>query len=430
MNTRYAATQILLEVIQRGQSLTNALEGSAQALSPEPTKDKAFIQALCYGVLRHYFELEALLACLLNKPFRDKELEIHILALVGLFQLKYMRVKEHAAVAETVAAAKRYPWAKAVLNAIFRRYLREKSTLDHDARIDIQNHPSWLLKKIQEDWPAEAEQIIAHNNQAPPMVLRVNTKACSRNDYLNLLAQAGIEAQVTAEVDTGIELKQACPIEKLPQFSAGLVSVQDAAAQLATELLDLRPGQRVLDLCAAPGGKTCAILERDQSLQYLLAVDSDANRLQRLTENLKRLHLDAAIIVGDAADPSSWWDGQAFERILLDSPCSATGVIRRHPDIKLLRRAEDIDALVKLQQQILTQAWSLLAPQGILLYATCSILKQENEQQIEQFLSQHRDAEALPIQATWGLERLQGRQILTGMHAMDGFYYARLRKTG
>lgn len=430
MNTRYAATQILLEVIQRGQSLTNALEGSAQALSPEPIKDKAFIQALCYGVLRHYFELEALLACLLNKPFRDKELEIHILALVGLFQLKYMRVKEHAAVAETVAAAKRYPWAKAVLNAIFRRYLREQSTLDHDARIDTQNHPSWLLKKIQEDWPAEAEQIIAHNNQAPPMVLRVNTKACSRNDYLNLLAQAGIEAQATAEVDTGIELKQACPIEKLPQFSDGLVSVQDAAAQLATELLDLRPGQRVLDLCAAPGGKTCAILEREQSLQYLLAVDTDANRLQRLTENLQRLHLDAAIIVGDAADPSSWWDGQAFERILLDAPCSATGVIRRHPDIKLLRRAEDIDALVKLQQQILTQAWSLLAPEGILLYATCSILKQENEQQIEQFLSQHRDAEALPIQATWGLERLQGRQILTGMHAMDGFYYARLRKTG
>lgn len=430
MNTRYAATQILLDVIQKGQSLTNALEGSAQTLSPEPIKDKAFIQALCYGVLRHYFELEALLACLLNKPFRDKELEIHILALVGLFQLKYMRVKEHAAVAETVAAAKRYPWAKAVLNAIFRRYLREQSTLDHDARIDIQNHPGWLLKKIQEDWPAQAEQIIAHNNQAPPMVLRVNTKACSRNDYLNLLAQAGIEAQATAEVDTGIELKQACPIEKLPQFSAGLVSVQDAAAQLAAELLDLRPGQRVLDLCAAPGGKTCAILERDQSLQYLLAVDSDANRLQRLTENLQRLNLDAAIIVGDAANPSSWWDGQAFERILLDAPCSATGVIRRHPDIKLLRRAEDIDALVKLQQQILTQAWSLLAPQGILLYATCSILKQENEQQIEQFLSQHRDAEALPIQAIWGLERLQGRQILTGMHAMDGFYYARLRKTG
>ena len=428
MNLRRVATKILLDVLEKGQSLTAALEFHLKPhaeLTAENSRNKAFIQAACYGVLRHYFELEDCLNRLLNKPFKAKELDVKILALLGLYQLKYMRVKEHAAVSETVAAAKRYPWAKSVLNAVFRRYLRERESLDTIAH---HNHPQWLYQQLQQDWPAQVQEVIFQNNQAAPMVLRVNLAQCSRDEYLALLDEANIFPTINPLCSTSLQLQQPLMIELIPKFAEGWVSVQDSAAQLASQLLEVQPGQRVLDLCAAPGGKTCAILEQHPELQEVWAVDIDAQRLQRVHDNLQRIKIQATVIAGDATSPESWWDGRQFERILLDAPCSATGVIRRHPDIKLLRLADDIPVLVALQQQILQQTWRLLAPGGILVYATCSLLKAENSEQIAQFLQSHADAEELPIAADWGLACQHGRQILTGMHAMDGFYYARLRK--
>ena len=346
---------------------------------------------------------------------------------MGLYQLKYMRVKAHAAVSETVAAAKRQPWAKALLNAVFRRYGRELGVSESNPAVHL-NHPDWLLACIRQDWPAQAEHIVHANNQPPPLALRVNLARCSREAYLALLSIAGIVAEIGSFSPAALMLTQPVSVSELPKFSDGWVSVQDSAAQLSAQLLEVQPGQRVLDLCAAPGGKTCAILEMQPALKTLWAVDIDSNRLARVQANLQRLGLHAELKADDALAVDNWWDGQLFDRILVDAPCSALGVIRRHPDIKLLRLASDIEPLVVLQQRILQRAWQLLAPGGLMLYATCSVLKQENEQQMQRFLSQQTNATECVIDAAWGLPVSVGRQILTGMQAMDGFYYARLRK--
>lgn len=289
-------------------------------------------------------------------------------------------------------------------------------------------HPDWMIKSIKADWGEAAKQVLLANNQLPPMVLRVNTRFCQRDTYLSLLANQQIEANPVASSEQAIILTEAVAVEKLPRFTEGWVSVQDTAAQLAASLLNSQEGERVLDVCAAPGGKTAHILECQPRLKSMLAIDVDGQRLSRVQENLNRLGLKADLLVADAARPEDWWDGVTFERILLDAPCSALGVIRRHPDIKLLRRAEDIKQLQDLQQEILQATWRLLAPGGTLLYATCSILQQENELQIEHFLAQHKDAQELPIEVDWGIKRKFGRQILTGSESMDGFYYARLQK--
>ena len=262
------------------------------------------------------------------------------------------------------------------------------------------------------------------------MALRVNLARISPDQYLQQLSEQGIEAVAVSFCPSAIILDKPVAVDLLPGFAEGLVSVQDTAAQLAAGLLDVQAGHRVLDVCAAPGGKTAHILEHQPQLKELVAVDIDASRLQRVNDTLQRLKLPAKLVVGDAANPQDWWDGQLFDRILLDAPCSALGVIRRHPDIKLLRRAEDIKPLQALQHNILHAVWPLLAPGGIMLYATCSILKQENEQQIDAFLAEHPDAVELPIDAAWGFAGSHGRQIMTGESAMDGFYYARLGKSG
>ena len=427
MNTRLIAAKVLTSVIRDGQSLTAALNNTLGVV--ESDKDRAFIQALCYGVCRNFHRLDYILSQMLDKPLKD--LDVKALALIGLYQLKFMRVKSHAAVSETVLAARKKPWAKALINALLRSYLRGQEGFEQKAdnvKSALVSHPDWLIQQIEQDWPMQAQQIFQQNNEQPPMALRVNLANISQDQYLQKLRDQGIEAEAVSFCRSAILLNKPAVVDILPGFNEGWVSVQDTAAQLAAELLDVQIGHRVLDVCAAPGGKAAHILEHQPKVRELVAVDIDKLRLQRVNDNFQRLKLSAKLIVGDASKPEDWWDGQLFDRILLDVPCSALGVIRRHPDIKLLRRAEDINTLQVLQKRIMTAVWSLLAPGGIMLYATCSILKQENEQQIEAFLATNTNAIEVPINADWGLVRRYGRQILTGESAMDGFYYALIRK--
>lgn len=429
MNLRGCAAQILAHVISDGHSLTAALDSHLGKI--HNPQDRAFVQAVCYGVIRHYFTLEHILKQLLSKPLKQKDGDIKALLLIGLYQLQYMRVKPHAAVSETVAATKHKPWAKSLVNAILRNYLRDAEALQGACDATPQaalNHPDWIIHQVQQCWAEQAKHILTANDQPPPMALRVNLLQGSRDDYLALLNQQGIGAQTVSFCDSALILDQPLNVDQLPGFREGRVSVQDVAAQLAAELLDAQPGHRVLDLCAAPGGKTAAILERQPKIHSLLAIDIDDKRLQRVKDNLQRLHLHADILAADASQWHSWANARQFDRILLDAPCSGFGVIRRHPDIKLLRRESDITTLESLQAKILNAAWDLLAPGGILLYATCSVLKQENERQIGHFLKCHTDAIELPIDADWGIARPHGRQILTGGLQMDGFYYAKLGK--
>ena len=427
MNSRSEAVNILLQVIKEGQSLTQALESALTKIDSH--KDRAFIQALCYGVLRDYFGLEFILQQLTKKPFRNKDQDIKVLLLTGLFQLRSMRVKPHAAVSETVSATKK-SWARSVVNGVLRQFQRQQNTLEErlqQSETARYSHPEWLIRQIKHSWPESFESVLQENNCPAPMVLRVSQAKISRSDYLQLLDEQQISAQAFTVNDVGVILHEAVSVDFLPGFSEGLVSVQDGAAQLAAELLDVQKGNQVLDMCAAPGGKTAAILEREPQID-LLALDIDEKRLQKVRDNLKRLQLTADCLQADASSEQGWADNRLFDRILLDAPCSALGVIRRHPDIKLLRRESDIEALVGIQAQMLTQAWMRLRPGGVLLYATCSLLKQENEQQIVRFLEQHKDAEELPIIASWGQPCPVGRQILPGDNQMDGFYYARLAK--
>lgn len=428
MNTRLVAARVVTRVLQDGQSLTAALDHAFVGI--ESVKDRAFIQALCYGVCRQYHRLDFILTQLVEKPLKDAE--VKALALVGLYQLNFMRVKAHAAVSETVLATGKKPWAKSLINAVLRTYLREQEGLERKAdrfQVAALSHPDWLIKQLEQDWPEQAPNILLENNQQPPMVLRVNLAKTSREHYLQLLLDQNIAAETVSFCPSALRLDKPVQVELLPGFVQGLASVQDTAAQLAAGLLDVQPGQRVLDVCAAPGGKTAHILESQPQLKELVAVDIDEARMLRVSENLQRLGLHATLVVGDGAKPSDWWDGRLFDRILLDAPCSALGVIRRHPDIKLLRRAEDIAQLQSLQKTILAAVWPLLVPGGVLIYATCSILKQENEQQIQAFLAEHSDAVELSLgNADWGVAGICGQQILTGESAMDGFYYARIGK--
>src|SRR5690606_19825118 len=365
-------------------------------------------------------------------PLRKREPRVHALLMVGLYQLLYMRVPPHAAVAETVEAARlmKKPWAVGLANAVLRRMQREREDLiaQADAHpVGRSAHPDWLLAALQKDWADDWEAIVAANNARPPMTLRVNRRRVSRDDYLAALREAGVEAEPHLRAQDGIRLVAPLDVTALPGFGEGQVSVQDAAAQLAADVLDPGPGDRILDACAAPGGKTAHLLER-ASPGRRVAVDGEAARLDRVAENLARLDLSASLLHGDAAKPDGWWDGEPFDRILVDAPCSATGVIRRHPDIKLLRRHKDIDALAGLQARILDALWPLLAPGGRLVYATCSVLAVENSAQVAAFVRRHPEALPLPLAVDWGRVAGFGRQVLPGEDDMDGFFYAALTR--
>ncbi|PJK35596.1 16S rRNA (cytosine(967)-C(5))-methyltransferase [Pseudomonas sp. S10E 269] len=430
MNPRLAAAKALAAVLNGKASLNSSLPTQ---LDKVEDRDRGFTQDLAFGTARWQPRLSALAAKLLQKPFKAADADVEALLLVGLYQLLYTRVPAHAAIGETVGCADKLkkPWAKALLNAVLRRAQRESEALlaelEHDPVVRTA-HPRWLQKSLKAFWPEQWEAICAANNAHPPMILRVNRRHHSRDAYLQLLTTAGINATPCVYSVDGIVLEAATDVRSLPGFAEGWISVQDEAAQLAADLLDLAPGQRVLDACCAPGGKTCHILEVQQDLAGVVAVDLEAKRLVRVRENLARLGLSAELIAADGRDTATWWDGKPFQRILLDAPCSATGVIRRHPDIKLTRQPDDIAALAVLQGELLDALWPTLDIGGILLYATCSTLPTENTEVIEAFLARTSGARELDLATTAGIKQPHGRQLLAQEGGHDGFYYAKLIK--
>ena len=433
INPRAMAARVVEEVVVHSRYLDTALTKALVALPHTQARDAALIQEMSYGALRWFDQLAAIAALFLDKPLKNKDQDIYALLLIGLYQLIHMRVAKHAAVKETVEAATalKKPWAKNLLNACLRASLREEARAQAAIATSPPaafSHPAWLLEEIRRHWPENWAAILVANNERPPLVLRANHMHQSREQYLARLAQAGIAANAHPIGETAVVLDTPVTVSELPGFAAGDVSVQDAAAQLAAMLLDAQSGERVLDACAAPGGKTGHLLEHSPELAELVALDREPQRVKLIAENLTRLGLSARTIIGDAAKPAPWWNGHPFDRILADVPCSATGVIRRHPDIKIRRRPEDLSQLSATQASILDGLWPLLKPGGKLLYATCSILPVENENQMTAFLRRHPDAteDVLPTNA--GRARIIGRQILPGESGMDGFYYARLRK--
>jgi len=427
---RAAAARVVHAVRGEGQSLTAAIEAASAQFDE---RDAALLQAMSFGTLRLLPRFDALTAQLLSRPLRRGDGILQDLMAVGLYQLSAMRIPEHAAVAATVGAARTLgrPRAAGLINAMLRRFQRERPTL----LARVENHPGarwlfpdWLLRRLRDAWPEHWQAIVNACNEQPPMTLRVNLLRTSMRNYAKLLAGAGLAARPLPHLAGALMLDTPVPTSSLPGFAEGLVSVQDSSAQLAATLLAPRDGDRILDACAAPGGKTAHLLEQAGAGASVTAIDADAKRLQALRRNLERLQLSARVQVGDALLANLDWPGVPYQRILLDAPCSATGVIRRHPDIKWLRRETDIAALRETQRAMLEALWPLLAPDGRMLYATCSVLPQENEDQIRAFLQHRTDAIERPIDATWGLARAPGRQILPESGAGDGFYYAVLEK--
>jgi 16S rRNA (cytosine967-C5)-methyltransferase len=418
---RAAAARLELQVVRDRLPL----EAAFSRVTGVASRDMGTLRALVSGSLRWHFRLQWQIEQLLHKPPGRRDALLGSLLRTGLYQLQWMRIPDHAAVSATVDAARRLGLQHAgnVVNAVMRRFLRERARLDTamaDVPQALHAHPDWMLSLLQADWPQHWGGIVAANNESAPMWLRINRTRIDRAAYLSRLAKAGMVGHAHPELIAAVRLEQPVAVADLPGYDEGLVSVQDGAAQLAAGRLKLAPGMRVLDACAAPGGKTAHILETCPDVDEVVAVDRDVRRLDTLRDNLARLGLAATVTEADAARPSEWWDGREFDRILLDAPCSALGVIRRHPDIKVLRRPEDLAAVVQLQQRLLRALWPLLAPGGRLVYATCTVVKEENDGQIARFVSACEGAGPAHDQAPL--------QLLPGEANMDGFYYACLSR--
>ncbi|WP_034948653.1 16S rRNA (cytosine(967)-C(5))-methyltransferase RsmB [Erwinia oleae] len=423
-NLRSVAAQSIEKVVEQGQSLSNVLPAAQKSLAD---KDGALLQELCYGVLRTLPQLEWVIGQLMERPLTGKQRSVHFLIMVGLYQLMFTRIPAHAALAETVEGAimlKRQQF-KGVINGVLRQFQRKQQTLMSEMNEGDQKylHPGWLLERLKRAWPAQWQQIVEANNQRPPMWLRVNRQHHTRDAWLALLQETGKNAEPHPEHTDALRLDTPCPVSLLPGFEQGWVTVQDASAQGCVDLLAPQNGETILDLCAAPGGKTTHILEAAPQAN-VMAVDIDTHRLERIVENLKRLRMTAEVKTGDGRYPEQWCGETRFDRILLDAPCSATGVIRRHPDIKWLRRDRDIPELATLQMTILDAIWPHLKVGGTLLYATCSVLPEENHMQIAAFLKRHNDAE---LNETDHADQ-PGRQVFPDQTGGDGFYYAKLVK--
>jgi len=430
---RAVAAEIVNAVSTGGRSLDVAISENEARVS---ANDRSLLRMLCYGTLRQHWQLTGWVNQLLARPLKRKDSVIRALLEVGLYQLVDTRIPDHAAVSQTVEAAKllRRPKHAGLINACLRRFQREN--LAADPVVDEQgrwNHPQWLIDTIRHDWPDDWQEILAANDERAPMWLRVNSSRRGAAGYREKLEEAGISASRLAGFPDALRLAEPVLVDELPGFADGDASVQDAAAQIAARWLLAKPHRRILDACAAPGGKSSHLLELGDDDMALVAVEQNISRIDSINQNLARLGQSATIIAADASRPMEWWDGEPFDGILLDVPCSATGVIRRHPDIKLLRRASDVEELSRLQSALLAALWPLLSPGGRLLYATCSTLAAENDEVVAKFLASHDDAaedDVLPNNNIRDLMRRKacGYQILPGMAGLDGFYYACLNK--
>ena len=423
--TRVAAARVLDAVLHRGRSLRAELAAALPRLA-DP-RDRALVEAICFAALRHRARYDAALKAWMERPLPPRERPLRALLHAGFAQLDPLQLPAHAALAATVEAARALgrPRQAGLVNALLRRGQREGLPAVDPASA----WPDWLLERLRADWPADADAMVQASATPGPMWLRVNRRAGSRDGYLERLRAAGIEAVVPGGLPDALRLAEAVPVALLPGFGEGAVSIQDGSAQLVADALAPPPGARVLDACAAPGGKAAHLLERDPALR-LLALDIDPRRLQRIGQAFERLGLagQATLRAADAAVADSWWDGDAFDSVLLDAPCSATGVVRRQPDVLVHRRESDVAALVALQARLLDALWPTLAPGGTLLYATCSILREENARQVEAFLERTPDAVAEPLDPRFGRIDGPGRQRLPGEDGMDGFFVARLRR--
>lgn len=424
-DTRALAAQALADIALRGMSLREAMEQKAPKL--RDPRDRALLMALLSDGARWWLRFDTALDRLLDKPLRHKEPEVHALLVLGLVQLEILQLQDYAAVAATVEATRALgrPRLAGLVNAILRRWQRERVELL--AALDTRPQtryalPPWLVKTITTDWPDQPEAVLADSNREPPLMLRANRRRITRDALIEQLRAAGYQADAHPWLADGIVLPHSSDVTRMPGFAEGWFAVQDGAAQVAADVADVRHGQRVLDACAAPGGKACHLLERAEIA--LTALDFDATRTTRIRQNLDRLGLQADVRVGDAGDPSGWWDAKLFDRILIDAPCSATGVLRRRPDVRLHRRASDIEPLVAQQQRILAALWPLLAPGGRLVYITCSLLRAENEAVVDRFFTGRDDAKAIPLQLPAGQTATTGWQILPGDGDLDGMYYA------
>jgi 16S rRNA (cytosine967-C5)-methyltransferase len=428
-NPRRVALRVMLQVLQKGRSLDDIFSDDWLRSLQLDGRDLGLAREIAFGLCRWYYSLRELLHERLQKPLRERDRDIECVLLIGLYQILVMRTEAHAAVNETVKLARdcNKKWATGLVNAVLRGVIRDGVELDESAA--ARAYPDWMRQRICADWGEQAEELLAAGSQRPPMTLRVDTRRCDVDEVVESLAADGIVATRHALVDSAILLETPCDVTQLPGFEQGLLSVQDASAQLAAGLLRCEPGERVLDACAAPGGKTAHLLQEYDDIE-VDALDSSAARLERLRQNLERINRSARVLVADAASPADWFDGRHYDAVLADLPCSASGVLRRHPDIKLLRRESDIAPLLKQQAAILRALWGVLAPGGRLLYSTCSIFRAENEIQLESFLHEQADAGEIVLrEVRWGELRTAGRQILTGRDNMDGFYYALLTKS-
>ena len=426
LNSRATAATILAGLLDSKGSLSTAL------MKLRDRSDYPLIQELSFGCCRWYWLIESQLEQFLSRPLRSKDRDIRCLLIIGIYQIREMEVADYAVINETVEAARELnkPWATGLVNGVLRAYLRDETLKLSQDDEHTSTHPEWLSHLIESQWPTQAKSILNANNLRPPMTLRINTQKVSRTNYLNLLERQNLAGSF-GRTETAIILDAPCRVDLLPQFKEGFVSVQDEASQYVPTILDLKPKQRVLDACAAPGGKTCHMLEHEPSLK-VTAIDVNANRMTRLKDNLNRQNLTAETIVADVKETGKWWDGHHFDRILLDAPCSGSGVIRRHPDIKVLRTYDEVLASIKVQKNLLQGLWNCLQPGGLLLYTTCSILREENETQIANFLKSTNTAKCESIKIEWGVECEYGRQFLPEIpktrHNPDGFFFSLLRK--
>lgn len=429
-SVRAAAARTLRAVRFEGVSLKAALPRVLADI--DDPRDRALCEAICFEACRWTLRYERLLAQMMPRALPPALRDVHALLLAGLAQMDAMGLADYAAISSTAEAARllRQPRHVGLVNAVLRRFARERDALQATLAADeaaVHAHPAWLVETLRRDWEGLAASVLQQNNLAAPTWLRINRRLMARDAYRDTLAAAGIESQGSDFAADALRVEQRISPTQLPGWDAGQVSVQDLSAQLSAAALEAHDGQRVLDACAAPGGKAAHLLEAVSGLD-LLALDTDARRLERVRETLQRLKLSATLACADATAPDTWWDGRPFDRILLDAPCSGTGVIRRQPDIKLHRRGSDIAALQAQQQRLLDAAWPMLAAGGRLVYATCSVLKDENERQIDAFLARTPDAVAQPLAAHFGRPSGAGRQRLPGDDEGDGFFHAALEK--